>query len=130
MGDAPFMSLRFYLDTHIDKQVAIQLRKQGVEVVRCEEVEMADATDEEHLNYARENRLAIVTKDDDFVKLQVRWPNEGKDHAGIFFCPHRDRPTIGLIVKTCVYYHEAIEADAGTIENDIENRLTTLQSRE
>jgi hypothetical protein len=32
------MSLEFYTDTHITKQVAVQLRKRGVDVVLCEEV--------------------------------------------------------------------------------------------
>ena len=39
------MSLSFYLDTHVDKQVAIQLRQKGVQVIRCEDVEMATADD-------------------------------------------------------------------------------------
>jgi hypothetical protein len=47
--------LKFYADTHIDKDVAIQLRKKGVDVVRCEDVGMAEADDEAHLDYAAQN---------------------------------------------------------------------------
>jgi hypothetical protein len=37
--------LKLFLDTHIDKQVALQLRAKGVDVVRCEEVGMAESSD-------------------------------------------------------------------------------------
>ncbi len=43
---------KFYLDSHIDKEVAIQLRNSGVDVVHCAEVGMKDAKDPEHLTYA------------------------------------------------------------------------------
>ena len=34
------MSIKFYTDTHIARQVAIQLRAKGIDVVRCEDVGM------------------------------------------------------------------------------------------
>jgi predicted nuclease of predicted toxin-antitoxin system len=58
--------LRFYFDTHIAKAVATQLRLKGVEVIRCEEVSMAEADDIEHLEYATANRLMLVSHDRDF----------------------------------------------------------------
>lgn len=123
------MGLKFYTDTHIDKQVAIQLRKHGVDVVRCEEVGMAAASDQEHLEYAAKNGRALITKDDDFIQMHVQWQHEGKDHEGIFFCPYRDIPAVGLIVRECLYFYEAIEAGAGTIEDDIGNKLYYVTSR-
>jgi hypothetical protein len=117
------MTLKFYTDTHIDKQVAIQLRQSGVEVVRCEEVGMAEAKDEEHLNYAAQNGLSLISKDDDFIRLHVKWQQSNQIHYGVFFCPYRDRPSIGLIVEACLYYAEAIRTEAGTIEADMMNQL-------
>lgn len=35
--------LKFYTDAHIDKQVAIQLPRSRIDVVRCEEAGMAEA---------------------------------------------------------------------------------------
>lgn len=115
--------LKFYTDTHIDKQVAVQLRNQGVDVVCCEEVGMATGSDLDHLEYATNDRRALITKDDDFIKLHVQWQEEGKGHAGIFFCPYRDKAMVGLIVNECLYYYKAIESGAGTLERDIENHL-------
>jgi predicted nuclease of predicted toxin-antitoxin system len=64
MSDAP--PLKFYTDTHIAKAIAVQLRNRGVEVVRCEEVGLAEARDTVHLEYATNHGLAVVTHDDDF----------------------------------------------------------------
>jgi hypothetical protein len=111
------------MDTHIDKQVAIQLRTHGVDVIRCEEVGMPEAEDNKHLAYATEHNRAIITKDDDFVRLHMSWQKIDRNHSGIFFCIYRDRPAIGLIVRECLTYYQAIESGAGTIDADIRNRL-------
>lgn len=79
------MSLKFYTDTHIAKQVAVQLRKRGVDVVRCEEVGLATAADDVHLRYAAEQGRAVVTQDDDFSTLHALWQTMGIQHAGIFY---------------------------------------------
>ncbi len=60
------MSLRFYTDTHIAKQIAIQLRQHGIDVIRCEEVNMAEAEDEQHLLYATQEGLILITFDKGF----------------------------------------------------------------
>lgn len=77
-------SLKFYTDTHIPKAVATQLRLRGVEVVRCEEVGLAEVDDETHLKYATEHRRAMVSRDVDFLELHTEWLAEGKHHCGIF----------------------------------------------
>jgi predicted nuclease of predicted toxin-antitoxin system len=45
--------MKLYADTHIPKQVAIQLRQKGVDIVRCEEIGLAEADDNEHWAYAQ-----------------------------------------------------------------------------
>ena len=55
--------LKFYTDSHIQKAVADQLRAQGVDVVRCQDVGMADADDLPHLEYATEEGRVVVTND-------------------------------------------------------------------
>jgi len=115
-------SLKFYTDTHIDKQVAIQLRQRGVEVVRCEEVGMAEADDDTHLEYAAHNQMALITKDAGFRSRHFRWLNEGKDHHGIFFCADRHIAAIGKIVNGCYTFYQLIDEGAGTLE-DIKNEF-------
>lgn len=50
------------------------------------------------------------------------WQTENREHYGIFYCPYRDRPFIGLIVTTCREYHELVVNGAGSI-NDIQNQV-------
>lgn len=76
--------LKFYFDTHIAKAVAVQLRLKGMDVMRCEEVGMAEASDIEHLEYAAMEGRAIVSMDKHFPQWHQRWQFEGKTHAGIF----------------------------------------------
>ena len=114
--------LKFYTDTHIDKQVAIQLRQKGVDVVRCEEVDLAEADDETHLAYAARNNLALITKDAGFRSRHFDWLSEGKGHHGIFFCGDRHIAAIGTIVNACYAYAQLIENNAGTLD-DIKNEF-------
>jgi predicted nuclease of predicted toxin-antitoxin system len=114
--------LKFYTDTHIDKQVAIQLRAKGVDVVRCEEVNLAEADDETHLEYAAQHQLALITKDVGFRSSHFRWLSQGKIHQGIFFCADRHSAAIGKIVSACYTYAQLIEEGAGTLD-DVQNEF-------
>jgi predicted nuclease of predicted toxin-antitoxin system len=114
--------LKFYTDTHIDKQVAIQLRQKGIDVVRCEEVGMAEAIDEAHLDYAAQNHLSLITKDVGFRLRHFEWLIEGKNHYGIFFCADRHIAAIGTIVNACHEYHQLIEKGAAILD-DIKNEF-------
>jgi predicted nuclease of predicted toxin-antitoxin system len=114
--------LKFYTDTHIDKQVAIQLRQRGVDVVRCEEVGMATADDETHLLYATEHQLTLITKDADFRAKHFEWMSQDRSHHGIFFCAERHTAAIGKIVNACYEFAQLIESGAGTLE-DIKNEF-------
>jgi len=116
------VSLSFYTDTHIAKQIAVQLRNKGVQIIRCEEVGLAEADDDEHLKYAVDHQLCIITKDDDFLRLHATYLSEGREHCGIFYSRQRDNPTIGEIVKACLEYYDLIESDAGD-EEDLYNTI-------
>ena len=65
------MALKFYLDTHVAKAVAEQLRISGLDVIRCEEVGMSDASDEDHLAYATREQRIILSQDDSFMLESV-----------------------------------------------------------
>jgi len=116
------MTLKFYTDTHIPKQVAIQLRAKGIEVVRCEDVDMAEADDEAHLEYAANNGFVLITKDEGFRARHFRWISEEKPHKGIFYCGERQTAAIGEIVSACTTYYEIIESGAGEV-TEIENEF-------
>lgn len=116
------MNIRFFADTHIAKQVATQLSSLGVDFVRCQDVGLDDADDEILLAYAVTNARIMLTKDDDFLALHSQYVADGREHFGIFYCPYRDIPAIGLIVTICSEYHELISNNAGTID-DLKNKV-------
>lgn len=119
------MPLKFYTDTHIPKQVAIQLINKGVEVVRCEEVGLAEASDEEQLAYAAQAGLAMVSMDEDFQQLHVQWLENEKAHTGIFWISKhlKGKVAIGRVVGELLEYHQLVAAGAATLEADIHNQL-------
>jgi hypothetical protein len=116
------MSLKFYFDKHISKRAAIQLGNQGVDVVHCDDVGLAAASDPEHLEYATNDNRAVVTHDDDFLKLHDEWTALGKEHGGIFFLLSHTEGKIGVLVRELYVYYEMIEGEAGTIEDDIQSQ--------
>lgn len=117
--------LKLYFDTHIAKAVAVQLRLKGVDVVRCEEVGMAEASDLEHLEYATAEGRVMVSLDSDFVNLHQDWLTDHRRHGGIMrINPDWQGPNyVGAIVKAVLLYYNLIAEGAGTIEDDIIGHL-------
>jgi predicted nuclease of predicted toxin-antitoxin system len=124
MEDKP-TPLRFYTDAHIAKAVAEQLRVKGIDVVRCQEVGLADVEDFEHLEYAVREGRVLVTHDADFLRYDSEWRSEGKSHAGIMFVSRdlQGERYIGQIVRALTDYYELIAGGAGSVEQDIANRV-------
>jgi predicted nuclease of predicted toxin-antitoxin system len=78
------MGVRFYLDQNVTPRVSAAARRLGLDVTDWQEAGMENASDEEQLAYATEQRRAIVSCDvEDFVDLARRWTEEERRHAGI-----------------------------------------------
>ena len=93
---------KFYTDAHIDYQVAKQLRAKDIVVIRCQDVGMDNAKDHEHLTYAAEQGLVVITCDQDFTDLHFQWLGEGKTHAGIVYCLSPELCTIKVILENVI----------------------------
>ena len=122
------MALKFYFDTHIAKAAAVQLREKGVNVVRCEEVGMAEASDEEHLQYATDNGYVMVSQDKDFPALNTQWQKTKRSHAGIMKLPPdiKGGALISYVANELFFYHEADIANAVDYQTEIWNTLIYL----
>lgn len=97
----------FFTDTHIGKQVAIQLREKGIHVVRCQEVDLADADDQTLLAYAAENNLMMLSCDHGFRNWGFTRIAEGKSHTGILlFDQERHCQNIGRMIKIITLFYE------------------------
>ena len=118
-------SLKFFTDVQIAKQVTLQLQNKGVDIIRCQDIGMMEASDEELLIYATEHQRAMVSFDKDFTRIHDEWLEVNKLHGGIFrILPHLEGQNgIGTIVTSLLEYYQLIDEKAGTLEEDIENQI-------
>ena len=77
MPDAPpaeTLFVRLYFDRHIKKQLAIDLRERGFDVLLTEESGLDTAPDEDQLAFAtKENRAILTFNIRDFAPLHEQW---------------------------------------------------------
>lgn len=87
MPDSPGLEalfIRLYLDRHIIKRLAVDLRGQGFNVLTTEEAGKDTATDEEQLAVATADDRTILTFNiRDFAPLHQHWQGVGRSHGGI-----------------------------------------------
>jgi hypothetical protein len=119
-------SMKFYTDTHIPKAIATQLRAKGIDIVRCEEVGLAEADDIEHLEYATSESRTLVSHDLDFLQLHASWSHSGLRHCGIVLFHRQFQGNIGKIVIELSEWHQLIAEGAGSVEVDVYNKLIEI----
>jgi Domain of unknown function (DUF5615) len=98
--------VRLYADTHIPKQVAIQLRQKDIDIVRCEEVELAEADDNKHWLYAQQEQRTILTHDDDFLTLATQAWQNGETFYDVIYGGSQLQGKIGAIVNNCLTHQD------------------------
>lgn len=85
-------------DEHIKNSVQESLKSKGVKVSSLREEGLMEAEDEEILDHAVENEMAVLTNDSDFETLA-----EKRDHFGIFLLTTQyaqKQDIVSEIVKT------------------------------
>lgn len=113
-------AIKFYTDGHIDRKIVDQLKRHGIDVVRCEEVGLKHASHDTHLTYATQHeRVVVVTCDQDFLRLNKEWLQSGKTHAGIAFMTAENCNDIGLAVRVLSFWYDA----TADVEQDFHNRV-------
>jgi len=91
--------LRLYLDRHIKKQLAIDLRKRGFDVLPTEEAGMDTAPDEDQLEFAAKEKRALLTFNiRDFAPLHEQWSATGRSHAGIIVSQQLGSRQYGMLL--------------------------------
>jgi hypothetical protein len=86
-------AIRFYADVHVPRSVTLALRRRGVDVLTAQDIDMAAATDPEHLARATSEGRILVTQDADFLVLH----SSGLAHTGIAYA--RQGTSIGSMVN-------------------------------
>jgi predicted nuclease of predicted toxin-antitoxin system len=116
------MRLSILADTNIGKAIVVQLRANGMDAIRLEEIaDLANnATDSEILDYATKQERSVLSLDDDFRTLHFNYLVQQKNHAGIILA-HKSlqgKASYGRIVNAVLEYSELIET-----EDDIRSKF-------
>jgi predicted nuclease of predicted toxin-antitoxin system len=76
-------SIRFYADQHFPGPVVAGLRRRGIDIVTCQEMDKCATPDLEQLEFATSEGRVLVTFDTDFLAIH----QAGTPHRGIIWCP-------------------------------------------
>lgn len=85
--------IRWYMDEHVPLPVTQGLRRRGIDVLTTQDAGMAGAQDDQQLAHATSQGRAIVTQDDDFLRLHAA----GIAHTGIAYAPQGT--PVGALVR-------------------------------
>lgn len=103
---------RFYLDVHISNAVFEALKREGVDVVRGQDVLSDDADDAAHLQLASEMGRALVSRDKDFLRIGFL-----AEHAGVIRI--RRRTSVAQTIEVLLLIERTVAPEE--LRNLVEN---------
>ncbi|MCC6614309.1 MAG: DUF5615 family PIN-like protein [Anaerolineae bacterium] len=90
----------FYFDEHMDRAVARALIARNITVIMAVDVKMEGKTDKEHLAYATQNDLIMVTFDHPFASQMM----QEQDFLAVICLPYRFQQATGEMIDTLAEY--------------------------
>ena len=101
------MPIRFHLDEHVHRAIALGLRRRGIDVTTTADAGLIGAPDEDHIEFALRERRVIFTQDEDFLALAARPTSR---HWGIIFNKFGTKP-IGQTFEFLELFHGCMSED-------------------
>ena len=98
--------IRFYLDEHLDVEIARQLKRRGIDVITVRDVESFGEDDLQQLHRAIRMGRVFCTNDSDLIEIA----SDSIEHAGILF-GQQEKHFIGTWVKYPIKMHEDFRPD-------------------
>ena len=98
--------IRFYLDEHLDVEIARQLKLRGIDVITVRDLRSFGEDDLLQLNRAIRMGRVFCTNDSDLVEIA----SEGIAHAGIVF-GQQEKHFIGTWVKFLIRLQEDFQSE-------------------
>lgn len=95
--------IRFHLDEHVDPDIALALRRHGIDVSTTNQLGPRTKDDPAHLEFIRLESPVMVTHDPDFLRLAAG----GAEHPGTAFCPS-GRLSMGEIIRGLILIYEVM----------------------
>ncbi|MEK7277592.1 MAG: DUF5615 family PIN-like protein, partial [Chloroflexota bacterium] len=97
--------VKFYLDEHVDLDIAKALQRRGVDVTTAQEEGQRKTDDAILLETATRQGRVFVTQDADALRIAAR----GIQHAGIAYAPQGT--PIGPILSALLVIYDAADAE-------------------
>jgi hypothetical protein len=104
------MSLGFYMDEQVPRQITEGLRRRGVDVLTIQDDGRTGEDDPEVLDRAREIGRVLFTRDDDFLAEAARRQSIGERFSGVVYA-HQLRVTIGQCIADLETIADACDLD-------------------
>ncbi|MBW4644245.1 MAG: DUF5615 family PIN-like protein [Goleter apudmare HA4340-LM2] len=98
--------IRFHLDENVDPDIALALRRLGIDVTTSQEANLLSESDTVQLEFARSQSRILVTHDDDFLIFN----SQKNDHCGIAYC-QKDAKSIGYIIRMLILLYEVATSE-------------------
>jgi hypothetical protein len=113
------MSLKLYMDHHVDVAITEGLRRRGVDVLTCQEDGTATWDDDRLLERATQLGRVLCSQDDDLLAIAHQWQHTNRSFAWLVY-GHQLDLSIGQAVRD-------LELIAGVYDpDDIRDRVEDL----
>jgi hypothetical protein len=114
-------SICLYFDADAMQRAMVRgLQARGVDAMTAHEADMAGATDEDQLEFARQQgRVLFSFNASDFFRIHTEWLTQGKSHRGIILAPQQQY-TIGERIRRILKLMSVRSAE------EMENRVEFL----
>ena len=100
------ITLSFYLDENVSKEIAYGLRTRNIDVITTHEIDHKGYKDEEHLACALVERRVFVTQDEDFLRLN----SKQIPHAGIVYYKQRTKSD-KAVIRYLIQMYDRLDAE-------------------
>jgi predicted nuclease of predicted toxin-antitoxin system len=113
--------MRVYLDDDLDSNALLALlQRAGHEVLSPRAVGTQGAVDQEHLRYATEHALLILTANGkDLVALHREWSRQQRPHHGVLVVYRENNPTRDMSFEQIANAVTRVEQAAVPLENTV-----------
>ena len=99
-------AIRYHLDENMDPDIAVALRKSGIDITTSQEQGLLSRSDDEQWDWIRGQGRVLITDDQDFLVFT----STTQDHPGVVYC-RRTAHTMGEIIRFLILCHGVYAAE-------------------
>ena len=112
MADEISLYVSLYIDEDVTNQLAELIRKRGHNAVSAIDLGKISVLDDEHLAYAAERRMTVLTYNErDYVELARQWTQNNRKHCGILISDQFSVRQIGELLRRVLNFLDRVTAD-------------------